>query len=270
LWLADQHLPTTFWPQTLLVSAGLGFIVLGLLAHPVRRAVAMREFTSFFYSPIAYVVIALFMLLAGLFFLIFQFLPDQPVGMRDVFYRLIWILILVAPAISMRLMSEEMRSGTIEPLMCSPISDVTVIVGKWLGAVGFFAVLLAPTLAYVILLEIWSNPDYGPIFTGYVGLMLVGGLYMAIGTLASALTRNQIIAFLLTAFIILLFTAVTYFLPRYLPADLARAMFYVNVNEQYDDFAKGLIDTSNFIYFLSGIALFLALAVTALQSRKWR
>ena len=232
--------------------------------------IARRELSSFFYSPIAYVVMAAFVLLAGVMFLLTVFAPGEPATLRRLFFWMVWILIAIAPAISMRLLAEELRSGTIEPLMTSPVTDVEVIVGKWLGGLGFFAVLLVPTLAFLFMLEVWGNPDYGPVLTGYVGLLLVGGLYMAIGTFASVLTRNQIIAFLLTVFVILMLTFVTYFLPNYLPTGWAEAMLYINVNEQFDDFSKGLIDTSNFVYFISGIVLFLILAVKAIESRKWR
>ncbi len=232
--------------------------------------IARREFASFFHSPVAYLVMGPFIFFAALLFLLFQFRPDRPAEMRDLFFWLVWLLILIAPAISMRLIADELRSGTVEPLMTCPVSDTAVILGKWLGALGFFATLLAPTLVFVVVLEIWSNPDYGPIISGYIGLLLVGGLYLAIGTLASTLTRNQIIAFLLTGFVILLFTVLTYFLPRFLPAEFGELLFYLNVNEQYEAFSKGLIDTSNIIYFLSGIVLFLVLAIKSLETRKWR
>lgn len=232
--------------------------------------IAKREFSSFFLSPIAYVVICLFLLLCGLFFVSNIFSADQPAELRYWFTPIIFVLIAITPAISMRLMSEELRSGTIEPLMTSPVSDGQVIVGKWLGAWGFFATLLLPTLVYVIVLEIWADPDLGPLVSGYVGLLLVGGLYLAIGTFASVLSRNQIIAFMLTVFIILFFTVVMWIVPQYLPPKLAQAGAYLNVNEQYEDFAKGLIDISNITYFVSGIALFLILATKTLESRKWR
>ncbi|MEX2672266.1 MAG: ABC transporter permease [Phycisphaeraceae bacterium] len=232
--------------------------------------IARREMTSFFYSPIAYVVMCVFLLMSSLMFLSTVFAPGQPATMRPLFFWIVWILVAIVPAISMRLLSEELRSGTVEPLMTSPVTDVQVVLGKWLGGLGFFAVILVPTMAYVAFLAAFSQPDYGPIFTGYLGLLLVGGLYMAIGTFASVMTRNQIIAFLVTVFIILNFTVATYFLPRHLPVEWAQAIYYLNVNEQFDDFAKGLIDTSNFVYFLSGTALFLLMAVKALESRKWR
>jgi len=298
-------------------------------------AIARRELSGLFFSPIAYVVIALFALLAGVFFMAFVFRANAAAELRPLFTAVVWMLIPITPAISMRLMSEELKSGTIEPLMTAPVGDSSVILGKWLGAMGFFAVLLLPTAAYVVVLELWADPDYGPIVSGYVGLMLVGGLYLAIGTLASVLTRNQIIAFVVTVFTILVFTVVTTFLPRFIgaarepligeatharwivlgalmaaalvvgliigaatrsslgamvcaaglaivlagvwaaialvdAAGLTDTVVYLNVNQHYDDFAKGLIDLTDLVFFVSGIALFLVLAVKALESRKWR
>ncbi len=232
--------------------------------------IANRELASYFLSPIAYVVITLFLLLSGLFFVSNVFAADQPAELRYWFAPIIFVLIAITPAISMRLMSEELRSGTIEPLLTAPVSDTQVIVGKWLGAWTFFAVVLLPTLAYVAVLEIWADPDLGPLVSGYIGLLLVGGMYLAIGTFASVLSRNQIIAFIVTVFIILFFTVAMWILPQYLPQRLAQAAAFVNVNNQYEDFAKGLIDVSNITYFLGGIALFLVMAIKALESRKWR
>jgi ABC-2 type transport system permease protein len=232
--------------------------------------IARREFVSYFYSPIAYVALCVFVLLAGILFLTSTFIPGEQASLRWTFFYIVWVLIAVVPAISMRLVAEELRSGNIETLMTSPVSDRHVVVGKWLGGLGFFAALLSPTLVFVLLLSLYGTPEYGPIFTGYLGMLLVGGLYMAIGVFASVTTRNQIIAFLLTVFIILLFTVITYFLPRAVPAAWTAPMYYINVNEQYDDFSKGLVDTSNFIYFFGGIFLFLTLATATLESRKWR
>lgn len=232
--------------------------------------IAKRELASLFYSPIAYVVTALFALLAGFFFLSMTFVPGEPAEMRWTFFWMMWILIAIIPAISMRLLAEEYRSGTIEPLLSSPVSDANVVVGKWLGAMGFVLFVFSPSLLFVILLAVWSDPDYGPILTGYVGLMLIGGLYMAIGTFASVLTRNQIIAFLVTVAILLLITVVTFFLPRALPAEYAPYIAHISVPQQFEAFQRGLVDSADFVYFISGIVLFLTLAVKALESRKWR
>jgi len=233
--------------------------------------IANRELTSLFFSPIAYVVLGLFALGTTMIFLM-TFFPGAPASLRDTMFWVIWLLIFLVPAISMRLLAEEFHSGTVETLMTAPITDAQVVAGKWLGAMGFFAALLSPLLIFVIVLESNGRPEYGPIFTGILGLFLVGGLYLAIGTFASAATQNQIIAFLLAFFIICLLTFAMYFLPRaaFVGPGLREAMFYLNVNQQFEDFNKGLIDISNFVFFVSGICYFLFLAVMLLQSRRWR
>ncbi len=233
--------------------------------------IAKRELTSLFCSPIAYVVLGLFAFGTGMIFFL-GFAPGLAAGMRSTFDSVVWLMIFLVPAISMRLISDELRNGTVEPLMTAPITDVQVVMGKWLGAMGFYAALLAPLCVLVLVLEVNASPDYGPILTGLTGLVLVGGLYLAIGTFASAATQNQIIAFLLTVFVICVFTIAMYFLPRasFVSPPWQQAMYYLNVNMQFEDFNKGLIDTSNFVYFVSGITLFLFLAVKVLESRRWR
>jgi len=245
-------------------------VLAGMLSHPIRRTLARRELAALFFSPIAYVTIAVFLLLTGFLFMAGVLVPQAPAEMRWLFNIIVWILIPLAPAVSMRLLAEELRSGTIEPLMTSPVTDVQVVMGKWLGGLLFFVALLAPTAVFVVLMEVWADPDYGMILAGYVGLLFVGGLYLAIGALASVLTRNQIIAFMLTIFLVLLVTVLPWVVSRYLPDWLANAVRYLDVQAQYDDFAKGLIDLSNIVYFVSGILLFLVLAVKMLETRRWR
>src|SRR5206468_3131857 len=149
--------------------------------------------------------------------------------------------------------SEELRSGTIETLMTSPVGDVQVVLGKWLGGLMFFAALLAMTLIYVVLLATWSEPDYGPIFSGYLGLLLVGGVYVAIGVFASAMTKNQIIACILTVIIILFFTIFPFLLEPNIGASWRDTLSFINILKQYEDFSKGLFDLSRLVYFISGI-----------------
>lgn len=233
--------------------------------------IAKREFSSLFFSPIAYVVLGAFAIGSSIFFLR-SFEPGQPAMMRATFDAVVWLLVFLVPAISMRLISEELRSGTFERLMTSPVNDVQVVLGKWLGALAFFCVLLSPLVVHAVALEQVSSPELGPILTGLLGLVLVGALYLAIGVFASAWTQNQIIAFLLTVFIIALPTFAAYFFAdRQMPNPAVdRLVDYISVNQQYADFAKGLIDIRNFVYFLSGTGLFLFLAVVLVQSRRWR
>lgn len=233
--------------------------------------IAKRELMSLFYSPIAYVVMGIFGLGATLLFN-YGFAPGAPASMRELFDMTSWFLIFLAPAVSMRLLSEEFRSNTIEMLMTSPASDMELVMGKWVGALGFFAVLLTPLLVLLIVLCGYSRPDFGPIITGFIGLLLVGGFYLAIGVFASSLTQNQIIAFLITVFVILFFTAAVYQVAQmsFLKTDQREAILYLSVNEQVAAFSRGTIYTSNLVYFISFICYFLFLAVKSLESRRWR
>jgi len=266
--------------------------------------IAKRELTSLFFSPIAYVVLGLFSFVSALLFLA-AFQPGADASLRSVFGWIVWLMVFLVPAISMRLLSEELRSGTIELLMTTPVNDTQVIIGKWLGAMGFLLVLLAPLLVFAIILETYANPDWGPILTGIFGLLLVGGFYLAIGTFASAINQNQIIAFLITVFITGFMTIGLYLLPQAnieliwdwvqwviygltawpltaeraaayeawltgVPQQLRSVMFFLNVDQHYGDFSRGIVDTSRIIYFASGISLFLFFAVKMLESKRWR
>lgn len=234
--------------------------------------IASRELASQFLSPIAYVVLGLFALGATLIFIL-GFGPGAPAGMRSTYEGIIWLMPFLVPAISMRLVAEELRNGTIEPLMTAPVSDLAVVVGKWLGALLFFVVLLAvPVIVQVAVLEFNGSPDYGPILTGFLGLVLVGGLVLSVGVLASSLSQSQIIAFVLTVFAVNLVTTLPAVLAynNVLSATYADALRYIDVNRQFEDFAKGLLDLTNFVYFLSGTALFLFIAAKVLESKRWR
>ena len=234
--------------------------------------IARRELSSQFFSPIAYAVLGIFALGTSLIFVIGYLGPGQPAALRGTFEWVVWLMIFLVPAISMRLISEELRSGTVELLMTAPITDADVVVGKWLGALGFFSTLLLPLLALAVVLEFNASPDWGPIVSGLIGLVLVAGLYLAIGTFASALTENQIIAFFVSVFVILPITLVPIFVPRWthLPPAVSKTILYLQINAQYEPFGKGLLALPNVIYFVSGIALFLFLAVKTLESRRWR
>ncbi len=199
--------------------------------------------------------------------------PGDPATLRPTLeFATLWMLPFLAPAVSMRLLSEEFRTGTFEKLMTSPLSDTQVVVGKWLGAMGFFAVLLLPLLMQLFTLEMVGSPDYGPALTGLAGLLLVGGLYLAVGIFASAWTQNQVVAFLVTVFILSIPGVGLSFIKDapFLAAKWQTVAAYVSVEMQYRDFGKGVVDVRNFVYFLSGIALFLFLAVKTLESRRWR
>lgn len=233
--------------------------------------IARRELAALFYSPIAYAVIGLFALGVGLVFLV-GFVPGQEATMRTVFDAVVWLLVFLVPAVGMRLLSEEFARGTVERLMTLPVNETQVVAGKWLACVSFLAVMLATLLVPVVVLEVVGEPDYGPVFTGLLGLLLVGSVYAAVAVFASATTQNQVVAFMAAVFVNCGLTFVLFFLPEseMVGPKAQAALRYANLNRQYADFAKGLIDVRHFVYFASGTVFFLYAAVKLLESRRWR
>ena len=162
-------------------------------------------------------------------------------------------------------------SGTIETLMTAPVDESDVVVGKFLGSFLLFVLLLVPTLLYVVMLMIFANPDLGPIFSGYLGILLVGALFIAIGLFCSSLTRSQIVAAVTTTAILFVITI----LPWWVGGEATLAGFWRRVAEQsvfrrYTDFAKGVIDMGNFVFFVAATAVFLFLTTRVLDSRRWK
>jgi len=235
-------------------------------------AIASRELSSLFRLPVGWVVIALYALLTGCVFSLVILVPGQAATMRMFFAVSGWVLLPVVPAVSMRLLSEEFRSGTIEPLLTSPVSDAAVVVGKYLGACVFLVLMFVPTLAHVFILGALSDPrpDPGPIIAGYLSLALVGALYLSVGLLVSSLTSNQTLAFLATLFLLLMIVTLGLVSPDTAPAWARPLMGFVSIRSRLDDFAKGVIDTSHVVFFLGASAWFVTLASLSLQSRRWR
>lgn len=233
--------------------------------------IARREYAAFFRSSSGWLVIALYLFLSGLWFAYDTLTPGQPASMRALFSISQWLLLIVAPAISMRLLSDELRSGTIEPLMTAPVSDWHIVIGKYLASVAFLATMLAPTLVHVGVLELLANPDYGPILAGYCGLMLVGSGYLAVGLFFSSLTKNQIVAFLSTFFFFLLLVFISNPAVASLVSEPYRSLLFgLSIGLRIEDFSKGVIDTSHAAFFAAMIIFFVVLSVVGIESRRWR
>ena len=232
-------------------------------------ALSARELRSYFLSPVGYIIIALFTLLAGLIFVFFTFEPGQPATIRAVFSWGTWVLLFVCPAISMRSISEERRQGTYETLMTSPISESEVIIGKFAASLLFLLLMFVPTGAIVAVLEIYGAPDYGELACGYLGMTLAGSTYLASGMLASALTTSQIVAFLVPLFFWLLVNLGCKLLPPYLSESWANFVALCDSDQRLRDFTIGLLDTSNVIFFVTLTLVFLITASRVLQSRRW-
>lgn len=233
-------------------------------------AVFAREYAGFFRVPLGWVLMALFLFLSGLVFTRSALVPGEPATMREFFSAWWGLLIVIAPAVSMRLFSEELRSGTIEGLMTAPLPEVIIVGGKFLAAAAFLVTALAPTLVYPIILEWLARPDHGPVAAGYLGVLLVGMLYLAVGTWISALTSSQTLAFLATLFLLLLTELAAARLAAMVSEPWNHALLALSPSARITDFARGLIDTGHIAYFLAATIWFLALAALTLKARRWR
>jgi ABC-2 type transport system permease protein len=229
--------------------------------------IAKREFAGYFNGPAAYIVICLFLVLLGMFFWNPFFLFNRA-SVRSMFDLMSILLLPTAPAMTMGLLAEEKRTGTIEVLLTMPIKDTEVILGKFLGAFGLLLVLLLLTLPYPISVSTLGNLDWGPVVAGYLAVMLQGAAMLAIGVLASSWTENQLIAFFTSAAICFVLWVLGNFLP-FVPEAIASTLEWFSFNYHFDSMLRGVIDTRDVIYFLSMIGFSLALAFRSLESRRW-
>ncbi|HEX5473543.1 MAG TPA: ABC transporter permease [Vicinamibacterales bacterium] len=249
-------------------------------------AIADKELRSYFASPIAYIIIGLFSLLFGWFFSVFvgvfvrqsmqmgQFGGGATMNVNQQVVRYVLqnaaiIILFVMPMITMRTYSEEKRSGTIELLLTSPVSDAQIIVGKFLGAFGLYLAMLAVTVLYIALLFVYGNPEWRPIVAGYLGLILMGGCFVALGLFISSLTKNQIVAGFLTFAVFLMLWVINWIADSSGPTTQA-IVSYLSITEHLDDFAKGIIDTKHVIYYLSFITFGLFLTAKSVDMERWR
>jgi ABC-2 type transport system permease protein len=231
-------------------------------------AIAQRELRSYFVSPVAYVVMALFLLISGfLFSLILGVSSDA--SMRPLFGNFAVIFLFIVPALTMRLLAEEQRTGTLELLLTAPVRDWELVLGKYLGVLLLLLIMLAITLIYPAILMLAGNPDRGPIAAGYLGVILQGAAFLAIGLLASSLTQNQIIAALL-AFVILLILWLSDALGNFTQGRIGDFFRYVSITKHFDEFPRGVIDSKDIIYFLTITAACLFFTVQSVTARRWR
>ena len=226
-----------------------------------------RELRSYFHSPVAYVVIVVFLAIVGWFFTNTLFLANVA-SVGTVFEVVPWIFIGFVPAITMRLLAEEKKSGTIELLTTKPIRDVEIVLGKFFAAWTLLAAALAPTLLYVITIGALGDVDLGPILAGYLGLLLMGGVYIGIGLFASGLTENQIVAFIVTLVIVLALFLIDKMLV-FMPEALATTLEFLSIDYHFSSIARGVIDSRDVIYFGSVMGFSLMLATASLERRKW-
>ena len=208
-----------------------------------------KEFKAYFVSPIAYIVIAVFLLVTGWFFFSTFFIYDQA-DMRNFYTLLPLVFAFIVPAITMRLFSEELSVGSYEILITMPVTILDVVIGKFMAAVAFIGAMLIPTLSYPIFISFIGRLDWGPVIGGYVGALLLGATFSAVGLFASSLTKNQIISFIIATAICFALTLVERML-FFVPADVVQYVEYLGANYHFQNIAKGIIDSRDILYFIS-------------------
>ncbi|MBF0431990.1 MAG: ABC transporter permease subunit [Fibrobacteria bacterium] len=235
-------------------------------------AIFKKEFFSYIASPVGFVFIIFYTLVANGFFLIVQdFFRQGQVTMRGYFYVLPWIFLFFVPAITMRLWAEEKKMGSIELLLTMPLTEFQIIFGKFLAAFAFLCVTMSFSITIPITLGLLGDPDAGVILGSYIGAMLMGGAYLAIGLYFSSLTDNQVVAFifsLVAIFVLLLAGIVPMYLNKVGP--IVYVFEYISLLTHFHNVARGVIDTRDVIYYVSIIVLFLFLNIKNIEARKWR
>ncbi len=227
-----------------------------------------KELRSYFDSPVAYVVIILFLLISGWQFSSQMFMSNTA-DLRGLFQIIRFILLFFIPALSMRLISEEKRSGTIEILGTMPLSEWQLVMGKFIPALILMVITLLLTLVNYITISYLGNPDSGATAGGYIGLILLSAAYLSIGLFTSSLSKNQIVAFILAFAIIFLFLILNY-LKFFVGGFLASILEFLSTDYHFEAIQRGVLDSRNIIYYITLTFTFLFLTVQVLQSRKWR
>ncbi len=224
-----------------------------------------REFRAYFVSPIAYIVISVFLLVTGWFFFTTFFIYNQA-SLRNFFGLLPVTFSFVIPAVTMRLFSEELSVGSYEILLTMPVTTLDVVLGKFLAGVVFVAVMLIPTISYPVTVSFLGQLDWGPVAGGYIGAVLLGGAFSAVGLFASSLTRNQITAFIVgmaICFSLTLLDRMLIFLPR----SFLGVLGYLGADLHFQNISKGIIDSRDILYFLSVIFVGLYGTTLAIQEK---
>ena len=232
------------------------------------RTIAIKEFKSYLLSPMAYIVTSIFLIFTGVYFSVMSPSIYFETSINGFLEAGVILLLLFGPLLTMRLLAEERKMGTLELLLTIPVRDSEVIIGKFLGSLAILALMLALTLYYPLILVIFGDPDPGPIFTGYLGLFLLGSTSLAIGIFTSSLTSNQIVAAVVAIGILLALYFIG-FTATFLPESLGEVIGFFSMSNYFPDFMRGLIDTRGIVYYLSMIVLFLFLAIRSLENSRW-
>ncbi len=230
-------------------------------------AIARREIGSAFSSPSTYAVATISLLLFGLFFAL-DLNGRRQADLQGLF-RNSWLFVFLIPPLTMRLLAEEQRLGTIELLLTAPVRDLEVVLGKFLGSLGVLAAILSPTLGYFLLVSAFGDPEPWPVITGYVGFLVLGAACLALGLLTSALTSSQVVAAISSFALLLVFWLSPIFNQLFL-GGVGRFFSYLSLPDHYQELVFGVLDAGDIVYYVSLVAVALFLATRVLEMRRWR
>jgi ABC-2 type transport system permease protein len=230
--------------------------------------ISRREIRTYFNSPVAYIVVPVFVIITGYLFFTQLFLEKQA-EMRGFFNIMPLLFMFMIPAITMRLLADEKSSGTLELLITMPVRDSEVVVGKFLAAMALLCTAIGLTLVFALTVKSLGPLDRGPTIGGYLGLVLMGGAYVSIGVMASALTRNSIVSFIV-AFAISFALYLLGRLTQFLPQALQKLVAYLSIDGHFENIGRGVIDTRDVIYYFSVMVVCLLIATLSLESRRWK
>ena len=230
--------------------------------------ISRREIRTYFNSPVAYIVVPVFVIITGYLFFTQLFLEKQA-DMRGFFNIMPLLFMFMIPAITMRLLADEKASGTLELLITMPVRDSEVVIGKFLAAMALLCTAIGLTVVFAITVKSLGPLDRGPTIGGYLGLVLMGGAYVSIGVMASALTRNSIVSFIV-AFAISFALYLLGRLTQFLPQALQKLVAYLSIDGHFENIGRGVIDTRDLIYYFSVMVVCLLIATLALESRRWK
>jgi ABC-2 type transport system permease protein len=243
----------------------------GASSSTAVAALMQRELSVMFFSPIAYIVGFVFLVLTGMFFTTDVLQPGNEASMRALFERIAGLLVFALPLLTMRSVAEEFSTGSIETLMTAPVTDAGVILGKFVGVMVFYLAVLAATLPHLVLMKAYAKPVGSEIVSGYIGLVLLGAMFISVGLFASACTRHQLLAAVIAVAVLSTFTFAANYAADHLRGGLLQDFCKsLNILDHFSECNKGMINLSSVVFFISNTCLFLFLAVKVLESRRWR
>lgn len=230
--------------------------------------IAKKELMTYFKSPVAYIILIIMIALFNIFF--FMIIEqNREASLRDVFQVMEFMFVFLAPLLTMGIFSEEKSTGTMEFLMTAPLTNTAIVLGKYLGILSFFSIMICMTFVYYGIVEYFGMPDRLTIFTGYLGIWLEGAFFLAIGVMTSSWTRNQIVS-AMTSYAILFLIYFSIFFTKYFSGSAEIIIQQLSTRSHLENFVGGILTVGDFVYYLNGILICLVLTRLSIENRLWR